>query len=151
MRSDANTAFGCAMIGERGGTWQVPCIDMPLLGGNGTDSLIGGDGADRLVGGNGNDVMNGGAGGDVFVLGSGFGNDRVNGFDANPDANGSDFLELSGLGVTAANFATRVLITDIGADTLVTITNSGAIVGGTITLIGIDNMATVTAADFILA
>ncbi|MBV1799459.1 hypothetical protein [Siccirubricoccus sp. G192] len=130
MRSDANTAFGCAMIGERGGTWQVPCIDMPLLGGNGTDSLIGGD---------------------VFVLGSGFGNDRVNGFDANPDANGSDFLELSGLGVTAANFATRVLITDIGADTLVTITNSGAIVGGTITLVDIDNGAITTAADFILA
>jgi hypothetical protein len=38
--------------------------------------------------------MNGGAGNDTFVFASGFGNDRIQGFDANP-ADGQDLLDVS--------------------------------------------------------
>nr|WP_254454267.1 peroxidase family protein [Siccirubricoccus sp. G192] len=110
-----------------------------LLGGIGNDNLMGGEGADRLTGGAGNDVMNGGAGNDVFIFGSGFGNDTINGFDDNP-VGGQDLLDISALGVTAANFASQVMI----AGGVVTIAG-----GGTITFS--NPVVVVTAADFILA
>ena len=117
-----------------------------LMGLAGNDTLNGGSGADALVGGAGNDIMNGNDGNDTFVFAPGFGNDAINGFDANPFG-GQDFLDISEFGITSSNFASRVVMTDVGADTLVTI---DANLGQTIRLVGIDNAATVTQADFLL-
>ncbi|MEJ5989219.1 peroxidase family protein [Ramlibacter sp. PS3R-8] len=86
-----------------------------LDGGAGTDSLTGGAGNDVMEGGAGNDAMDGGAGDDVFVFRSGFGVDRITGFDANPNG-GQDLLDLRPLGITAANFATNVTITVLNID-----------------------------------
>ncbi|MCO6055364.1 calcium-binding protein, partial [Pseudomonas sp. MOB-449] len=85
-----------------------------------------------------------GAGADTFVFGAGFGQDRVLGFDANP-AGGQDLLNIAALGVTAANFAANVAITDVGADTLVSVG------GGSIRLVGIADATTITQTDFTLA
>ena len=74
----------------------------------------------------------------------GFGNDRISDFDATP-ASGQDLIELNGFGITAANFSAHVTVTDVGADTLVTIDNDPA---QTIRLTGIGNAATVTVDDF---
>jgi len=91
--------------------------------------------------------MRGGTGTDTFIFGPGFGNDRILDFDANPKG-GQDFLDISGFGITAATFATRVTIADVGADTLVTIDGNGA---ATIDLVGVANVTTVTQADFQLS
>jgi Ca2+-binding RTX toxin-like protein len=117
-----------------------------LLGGDGNDILVGGGGNDRLEGGTGNDTMNGGAGLDTFVFGPGFGNDTIIGFDANA-ANGQDLLDVSALGITAANFAALVTISDLGNDTLVTIDSNS------ITLVGVSGVGanSITINDFILA
>ncbi|MGE0741153.1 MAG: peroxidase family protein [Hyphomonadaceae bacterium] len=117
-----------------------------LDGGAGNDVLNGGGAADTLIGGLGNDVMTGGGGNDVFILGAGFGQDTITDFDANP-AGGQDRLDVTALGITAANFAARVTITDLGADTLVTIDGTD-----TITLLGVNGAGTavITSADFIL-
>ena len=112
----------------------------------GNDTINAGDGADTVIGGFGNDTMNGGAGSDTFMFAPGFGNDRINGLDANP-AGGQDFLDISEFGITSVDFAARVAITDVGADTLVTIDTN---LDQTIRLVGIGNAATVTQADFLL-
>jgi Ca2+-binding RTX toxin-like protein len=115
-----------------------------LNGGAGADTLNGGDGNDRLTGGAGNDTLDGGAGSDVFVFfPAGFGNDRINGFDANP-AGGQDLMDISGLGIRAATFAANVQLIGSAAGTTV------AIGADTIMLTGI-NAATIDASDFLLA
>jgi Ca2+-binding RTX toxin-like protein len=116
-----------------------------LIGGDGVDSLNGGAGNDTLIGGVGNDIMNGGADNDTFVFAAGFGNDVITAFDANPTG-GQDLLDISGLGITAATFATDVLITDLGSDTLVSIGTDS------ILLVGVNGVGanTVTQQDFIL-
>ncbi len=91
-----------------------------LDGRGGNDTINAGAGNDFIIGGTGNDTMNGDAGNDVFIFAAGFGNDRINGFDANPTG-GQDLLDISAFGVTSANFAARVTIADVGANTLVTI------------------------------
>jgi Ca2+-binding RTX toxin-like protein len=124
-----------------------------LIGNGGVDSLDGGAGDDLLIGGAGNDVMNGGTGNDSFAFAPGFGNDVISGFDANP-VGGQDLLDLSGLGITAANFAASVAITDLGANMLVAIDVDGlGAVMGTMTLIGVNGVGanTVTIDDFRLA
>lgn len=88
--------------------------DDALLGGAGDDRLAGGSGDDRLDGGDGDDVMTGGSGDDVFVFGEG--DDRVTDFRL-----GEDSIDLSGLGITAQSFASRVVISQSGNDTLVRI------------------------------
>ncbi|RYD43617.1 MAG: hypothetical protein EOP63_09065 [Sphingomonadales bacterium] len=85
-----------------------------LAGGDGDDVLGGGSGDDRLDGGDGDDVMTGGSGDDVFVFGEG--DDRVTDFQL-----GEDSIDLSGLGITAQSFASRVVISQSGSDTLVRI------------------------------
>ncbi|MDE3740199.1 calcium-binding protein, partial [Pseudomonas resinovorans] len=72
-----------------------------------------------------------------------FGQDRILDFDANP-AGGQDRMNVTTLGITAANFAANVGITDIGVSTLVTI---GA---NSITLVGVADATAVTQADFIV-
>ena len=56
-------------------------------------------------------------------------------------------MNLSDLGITAATFAASVIITDLGADTLV------AVGADTITLLGVNGVGTnvITQTDFILA
>jgi Ca2+-binding RTX toxin-like protein len=118
-----------------------------LIGNVGVDSLTGGDGADILIGGAGNDVMNGGTGADTFVFAAGFGNDVISGFDANPTG-GQDLLDVSALGVDADNFAARVSIADLGADTLVMIDGTDSIL-----LQGVNGVGAniITQQDFIFA
>jgi Ca2+-binding RTX toxin-like protein len=109
------------------------------------NTLRGNSGADRLDGGAGNDLLDGGLGNDVFVFSAaGFGADRVQGFDANA-LGGQDLLDLSALGINAASFAALVSIADVGADTLVSIGTDS------IRMLAVDDAATVTAADFLLA
>jgi Ca2+-binding RTX toxin-like protein len=114
-----------------------------LQGLDGDDTLIGNGGIDTIIGGAGNDTMEGGAGNDIFVFGSGFGQDSIIGFDANPGG-GQDRLDISLLGINAGNFGASVLISEDAGNTLIGI---GA---DSITLVGV-NAATVTQQDFILA
>jgi Ca2+-binding RTX toxin-like protein len=117
-----------------------------LTGGAGNDTLRGLDGADRLIGGLGNDTLDGGLGNDVFVFNAaGFGIDSVIGFDADP-LGGQDLLDLTGLGVSAATFASRVHVTDLGASLQVVVDG-----GGTFVLQGVGDPAVLTSADFLLA
>jgi len=115
-----------------------------LIGHGGDDELNGGAGIDTIEGGAGNDTMAGGGGEDTFVFKPGFGNDRITGFDANPSG-GQDLIELFGFGITAADFAARVAIADVGANTLVTIDGAA---DQTILLAGIGNASTITVDDF---
>ena len=117
-----------------------------VRGGSGNDTLNGDGGNDMLVGGAGNDVMDGGSGNDIFVFSAAFGNDRITGFDAAP-AGGQDLLDVTAFGLTAADFGPghRVVISDVGSDTLITIDGTA-----TIRLAGIGNASTVTQADFLL-
>lgn len=117
-----------------------------LDGQGGNDTIVAGSGNDIIIGGTGNDTMNGGPGNDTFIFVPGFGNDRILGFDANPSG-GQDLLDISAFGITNGNFATRVTIADVGADTLITIDGDAA---QTIRLVGIGNAGTVTQADFLL-
>ncbi|MFJ2685092.1 peroxidase family protein [Pseudomonas sp. NPDC087342] len=116
-----------------------------LLGGIGNDSIDGGAGSDTVTGGAGNDLMDAGNGNDIFLFAAGFGADQIFNFDANA-AGGQDLLDISAFGVTAGTFAATVIITDVGADTL--ISSAGA---ESIRLIGVADATTVTASDFILA
>jgi hypothetical protein len=82
----------------------------------------------------------------TFVFAPGFGNDSITDFDANP-ARGQDVLDISAFGIAAEEFADRVQIEDIGADTLVTIDGHS---DQTIRLAGIGNSTVVTQQDFLL-
>jgi Ca2+-binding RTX toxin-like protein len=117
-----------------------------LTGGGGDDTLNGKGGADTLVGGAGNDAMDGGNGNDTFVFGPGFGEDVIQaGFDANARG-GQDLLDVSALPITAANFAAKVIIEDLGNDTLVTIGEDSILLKG---VNGVGNNV-ITQNDFLL-
>jgi Ca2+-binding RTX toxin-like protein len=116
-----------------------------LYGEDGNDQLSGGAGNDKLEGGAGNDRLDGGTGLDTFVFGDDFGSDRITGFDANP-AGGQDLIDLSAFGFLEADFALHVAITDVGADTLVTIDGEADQV---IRLVGIGNASLIDANDFV--
>ena len=90
--------------------------------------------------------MNGGSNDDVFLFTAGGGHDTITGFDANP-AGGQDLVDLTAYGITASNFAARVSIVDLGADTQVTIDGADII-----TLMGVSGSGTniITQSDFIL-
>jgi Ca2+-binding RTX toxin-like protein len=115
-----------------------------IFGRDGNDTLRGEDGDDQLTGGAGDDVMTGGDGGDRFLFTPGFGNDRINGFDADPFGS-QDFLDISAFEM--ADFQTRVAILDHGQDTLITIDANH---DQTIRLLGVASSTNVTQADFIL-
>ncbi|WP_139743900.1 peroxidase family protein [Aeromonas media] len=109
-----------------------------LNGGAGNDTLNGNQGSDTLNGGTGNDTMNGGAGDDIFLFGQGsFGVDVINGFDANAGG-GQDLLNLTGAGITSANFLDRVDIVDLGANTQVTVEDANGVTLGTVLLNGVN-------------
>ena len=117
-----------------------------LTGGIGIDIISGKAGSDRLLGLGGDDRLTGGSDNDTFVFAPGFGNDSITDFDANP-ARGQDVLDISAFGIAAEEFADRVQIEDIGADTLVTIDGHS---DQTIRLAGIGNSTVVTQQDFLL-
>ena len=78
----------------------------------GNDTLNGGDDNDTIIGGAGNDTIDVGGGVNTIVYNApNFGNDIINSFDARRHADNQDRIDLSGLGVTAANFANRVFET----------------------------------------
>lgn len=81
-----------------------------ISGGAGNDRLLGGEGDDRLVGGAGDDQLWGHAGNNVFY--GVVGHDII--WDFKPGFIGQeafqDLLNISGHGVTNANFATNVVI-----------------------------------------
>ncbi|MFV3338985.1 peroxidase family protein [Pseudomonas sp. NY15349] len=125
-----------------------------LFGGGGNDTLLGGSGNDFLNGAAGDDTVNGGAGddtmmatdgNDVFQFAAGFGNDLIINFDSNATG-GQDRLDITAFNITAATFAANVTITDVGADTLVSIGATDSI-----RLVGVADATTVTTADFNLA
>jgi Ca2+-binding RTX toxin-like protein len=121
-------------------------LDNYLKGGTGNDTLRGMDGNDRLEGAGGNDSLQGGTGNDVFVFAApGFGADTIaGGFDFDPTG-GQDLFDISGLGITAANFSTSVTIADLGADLRVTIGLSGSFL-----IQGVGDLAAITIDDFLL-
>jgi Ca2+-binding RTX toxin-like protein len=125
-----------------------------LDGGAGNDTLNGGDDTDTIIGGAGNDTIDVGGGVNTIIYSStNFGNDTIASFDA---AGGTpatqDRIDLSGLGVTALNFANRVFESTVAGNTVITIRENGAAsaIQGTITLNGITN-ANVDQSDFTLA
>jgi Ca2+-binding RTX toxin-like protein len=117
-----------------------------LIGFGGADTINGGTGPDRIIGGTGNDTMDGGGNTDTFVVSAGFGADTINGFDANP-LNGQDLIDIRAYGLTPGTFAANVQITDLGANTQITI---GA---DTILLVGVNGVGanSITIDDFVLA
>jgi Ca2+-binding RTX toxin-like protein len=86
--------------------------------------IAGGAGDDTVIGGTGNDLLTPGAGNDVLVIVERDGSDRVNGFDAGPPG-GQDLIDLRGVGVTSATFASRVTIALVAGNTVVTIRTPG--------------------------
>jgi len=119
-----------------------------IIGNSGNNTLIGAGGADHITGGAGDDAMTGGAGNDIFVFAAGFGHDTITDFDANPANGGQDHIDLTAFGIHAADFNAHVVITDLGADMLVTVDNVDAV-----TLVGVSGTGVnaINQQDFILA
>ncbi len=123
-------------------------------GQGGNDIIDAGGSNDVVIGGAGNDTMNGGAGNDTFQFAAGFGNDVINGFDANPNL-GQDLLDLSGYvptvgldtSITSGTFASHVSIQVVAGNTVVTIDGTESI-----TLNGVNGIGanSVTVTDFLL-
>ena len=115
-----------------------------LSGYTGNDSLNGGSGKDTINGGAGSDRLTGGDGEDKFVFNTGFGNDVVMDFDALAGG-GQDKLDVSSMGISAANFGDRVDIIDHGNDVLIRVDDTN-----TIRLKDVSNIHDVTINDFVL-
>jgi len=121
-----------------------------ITGSAGNNILSGLGGDDTLIGGQGNDRLDGGNQNDILKFGNNFGADTVVGFDT-VARSGQDKLDVSDLGITAANFDQRITISSpTRADTLVTVHDSGGITVGTILLLGIA-ARTVDETDFNLS
>lgn len=120
--------------------------DDKIYGGDGNDQIDGGKGDDVLEGGADNDDMTGGGGNDTFIFAPGFGNDRIRDF--GKPADGKDFLDISAFAITASDFAARVNIFSLNANTLVVVDGNS---DQTIWLVGVGNGAGVTQADFLLS
>ncbi|MDH5288668.1 MAG: heme peroxidase, partial [Acidimicrobiia bacterium] len=119
-----------------------------ITGSAADDALNGGGGADNLAGGTGADILNGGAGNDVLRFGANSGTDTINGFDADPAGGGQDLIDLSALGVRAADFATSVTLTRNNNNTIVRVGTT------TITVVGVrpgNNPGQLDITDFVLA
>ncbi|MDP9812280.1 Ca2+-binding RTX toxin-like protein [Rhizobium tibeticum] len=127
-----------------------------LDGGADNDTLNGGDDNDTIIGGAGNDIIDVGGGVNTIVYNAaGFGNDVINSFDATGGTPATqDRIDLSGFGITAANFATRVTIEDVidagTDDTRVTVRDAGGATIGTIFIEEVDGLD-ITVTDFTLA
>ncbi|GHE20300.1 peroxidase family protein [Halomonas urumqiensis] len=112
-----------------------------LFGGSGNDSLYGGSGNDYLDGGTGNDLLVGQTGNDTFAFTqANFGQDTIQDFN-----NGQNLIDVSALGVTAANFGTVVNEQQDGSNLVLSFNGN---LNHTITLVGVTN---VDESDFVLA
>ena len=116
-------------------------IDM-IDGGAGNDNISGSALNDIIRGGAGNDTLAGGNGDDVFAYIPGSGSDAINNFDA-VATGGQDQIDLTGLGVTAASFASQVKISRAGS-------NVRIIVGNVRITLSRQNLANITIDDFIV-
>ncbi|TNF82645.1 polyurethanase [Pseudomonas sp. ICMP22404] len=96
-----------------------------LFGLGGNDRLVGGAGNDTFVGGSGNDVMQSGGGNDTFIFSGVFGQDRISGYD------GGDKLVFIGVQGAGAGYDYSQHLSQVGADTLLTVGDS------TVTLVGV--------------
>ena len=114
----------------------------------GADVINGAAGADIIDGGANADTLTGGTGSDIFLTGLTFGADIVSDFDATP-AGGQDFIDLRPLGITAANFATRVTWSLSAGTVLINVSNGTA--QGTIRLNSVTNATLIDITDFITA
>ena len=76
-----------------------------LKGNEFNTTIVGGVGNDTLIAGTGNDTLLGNGGQNTFKFLSGFGHDTINDFVVL-----SDKIDLTGLGITSANFASHVSI-----------------------------------------
>jgi cysteinyl-tRNA synthetase len=97
----AQNATGLRLVGN--------AYSRTLYGNSGADTLIGGAGNDSINGWGGNDVLTGGGGADVFSFAAASGHDVITDF-MPAGAGGHDLLDVRALGVTAANFSTKVAI-----------------------------------------
>ncbi len=127
-----NQLFGGALNDTIDGGDGSDVVD----GGTGDDTLTGGAGGDTdtIIGGAGNDTIDVGSGNDVIIYNAaGFGADIINNFDATGGtAATQDLINLSALGVTAANLATRVIETQVGANAVLTVRDASLATIGTI-------------------
>lgn len=108
-----------------------------LFGGNGNDLLDGGDGNDFLYGELGDDIFTGGLGKDQFWFGKAGGTDTITDFTV-----GEDLICVSGI-KNATSFA-AVGITQVGANTVLNIGGTNAILSGI-------ESSVLTADDFLFA
>ncbi len=110
-----------------------------LIGSAQADTLIGSYVTDNVInGGEGNDHMFGLTGDDSFAFNDNFGNDTIHDFN-----NGSEFMDMSGSSLTAADLRIEV----VGSDTIVHFDQVNAAISDTITLSGI--ISGIDSADFI--
>jgi Ca2+-binding RTX toxin-like protein len=118
-------------------------VGLVLDGAGGNDLIYGSGFADSIFGSLGNDTMVGLGGADRFRYSStgDLGDDLITDF-----ADGSDRIEITGLGYSAASIGSAITITG-GANALISFT-SGGLFGTTVRLAGV-NQANVTAADFL--
>jgi Ca2+-binding RTX toxin-like protein len=115
-----------------------------LRGGAGNDTLNGFHQWDVLIGGKGDDVLTGGFGNDTFVFGPHDGHDRITDF-----VNGQDRIDLSALGLNAADYATVVAPALSGAGANVTLLDMTQLGGtGTVRIEGLA-IADADVSDFI--
>ena len=112
----------------------------------GADVINGAAGADIIDGGVNADTLTGGTGSDIFLTGLTFGADIITDFDATP-AGGQDFIDLRPMGVTAANFATRVTWALNAGTVLINVSNGTA--QGTIRLNSVTNATLIDITDFL--
>jgi serralysin len=94
-------------------------------GGDGNDLIKGGAGDDTLIGGGGNDKLVGGSGADIFAFGANSGADTVHDFSLGSDVIDLTSLGLIGAGETAADAFAKLVLTSVGANTLVTLPAGG--------------------------
>lgn len=146
----ANQLFGGGNNDTLNGAAGADLLD----GGDGNDTLNGGDDNDTIIGGAGNDTIDVGGGVNTIIYNStGFGADIINSFDATGGTPANqDRIDLSGLGITAANFANRVFESASGGNTIITIRGNGpaSTIQGTIQINGVNN-AGIDISDFTLA
>ncbi|CAN1548371.1 An_peroxidase_bacterial_2 domain containing protein [Sphingomonadaceae bacterium] len=118
--------------------------DDRLSGGSGNDSLVGGDGDDTLSGGSGNDYLDGGLGDDELIGGTGIDAFAFGNGDTIADFMAGDVIDLRDMGVTAGNFAEKVLIEAVRGGSRITIDGQSMMVANT-------TPAAIEAASLVLA
>ena len=119
--------------------------------GNGANNvIIGGAGVDTLTGLGGNDTLTADGDADFFLYtANNFGTDTITDFDSNA-AGGQDLIDLSGLGITAANLAARVTEAQNGTTLQLTVLDGGGNTSGIINLSNVD-IGNIDVSDYVLA